>query len=515
MQLDRLQVELRPRSPWEAMELGSALLRRHAGTVWRAWLLASVLPLLLFNALGVALGKVWLAGLAMWWLKPAFDRVVLFVLSRAVFGQPASVADSAMAPLRFGRGALAGDLTWRRISLSRALFLPASLLEGLQGAPLRARRRVLAMHGGQAIVGLTLLCLLFEVVLSFATVMFLPGFVPTEYLSESARAIWETLFQAPPPGALVVMNLLAWGATTVVEPFYVAAGFGVYLNRRTQLEGWDIEIAFRRMRARLRAAAAGAMLVLLCIGLAPPARAAQEAGGAAPAPGASQPNQPPAQALDTRKVFGAQAADAASFERTVQKALQDPLLAPKRKQTYWVPKKRPDAKKPGRGLEFPLLGALAGLFSEGLLWLLLGVAVLLVLWTLPRWWPDLWRPLPRAPAPAPVQEAAAPHHEALPDDIAAAARKLWQEGRPRAALALLYRASVEAMAARIDAVLPPGATEAQCLRASRRLADAEDRSAFAEVVRTWQLAAYAQRLPDAEGFERVLSRGGQRFGWAS
>ena len=40
----------------------------------------------------------------------------------------------------------------------------------------------------------------------------------------------------------------------VLEPFYVAAGFGLYLNRRTLLEGWDIEVALRRIAARHAAA---------------------------------------------------------------------------------------------------------------------------------------------------------------------------------------------------------------------------------------------------------------------
>ena len=31
-----------------------------------------------------------------------------------------------------------------------------------------------------------------------------------------------------------------------VEPFYVAAGFALYLNRRAELEAWDIEQEFRR-----------------------------------------------------------------------------------------------------------------------------------------------------------------------------------------------------------------------------------------------------------------------------
>jgi hypothetical protein len=35
-----------------------------------------------------------------------------------------------------------------------------------------------------------------------------------------------------------------------VEPFYVGAGFTMYLNRRVELEAWDIEQEFRRAFAQ-------------------------------------------------------------------------------------------------------------------------------------------------------------------------------------------------------------------------------------------------------------------------
>ena len=35
-------------------------------------------------------------------------------------------------------------------------------------------------------------------------------------------------------------------AVLFLEPFYVAAGFAMYLNRRAELEAWDIEQEFRR-----------------------------------------------------------------------------------------------------------------------------------------------------------------------------------------------------------------------------------------------------------------------------
>ncbi|MCU7958847.1 MAG: hypothetical protein KZQ58_02400 [gamma proteobacterium symbiont of Bathyaustriella thionipta] len=41
-------------------------------------------------------------------------------------------------------------------------------------------------------------------------------------------------------------------AVFLLEPFYVAAGFSLYLNRRTLLEAWDLELAFRKMSQRIK-----------------------------------------------------------------------------------------------------------------------------------------------------------------------------------------------------------------------------------------------------------------------
>jgi len=74
---------------------------------------------------------------------------------------------------------------------------------------------------------------------------------------------------------------------------------------------------------------------------------------------------------------------------------------------------------------------------------------------------------------------------------------------------------VESMSARAEIALPPGATEAECLRASRRMPRAEDRQAFALMVRVWQYAAYGQRLPADNEFDALVGELQQRYGWAS
>ena len=44
----------------------------------------------------------------------------------------------------------------------------------------------------------------------------------------------------------LVMTLSYLAVVLFLEPFYVAAGFAMYLNRRVVLEAWDIDQEFRR-----------------------------------------------------------------------------------------------------------------------------------------------------------------------------------------------------------------------------------------------------------------------------
>ena len=148
---EALTVTLRPRTSWEAAELGMALVRRNAGAIWKPWLLVTLPLLLLLNAAGWAQDLLWLSGLLMWWLKPWFDRIPLFVISRAVFGEVPSLRETLRAQRDFGRRALIPWLTWRRLHPGRAMLIAVDMLEAPTGALRRARarrRRRCAAAGG-------------------------------------------------------------------------------------------------------------------------------------------------------------------------------------------------------------------------------------------------------------------------------------------------------------------------------------------------------------------------------
>ncbi|MCD9098233.1 DUF4129 domain-containing protein [Luteimonas fraxinea] len=535
MRVETVQVELRPRTAWEAMELGNALVRRHALAIWGPSLLLGLPVFVVLNALGWAIDQLWLSALLLWWLKPVFDRVPLFVLSRAVFGAAPGMRATLDAQWRWGWRPLIGHLTWRRFSPWRAATLPVDLLEGLSGAPLAQRRRLLADGiGGHALL-LTVICQLFVAALLLSLTTLVLMFVPTELLSESARAMWALISEQPPRWVQVLGNLAFWMAIGLVEPFYIGAGFGLYLNRRTQLEAWDLEIAFRRLRARLAPAATLVVGLLLAgLMLAPVSGHAQDPATAGDdgtreinptktwRPGERKQDVAQDDAAQTPtlpQVFG-RLKDGAAFQRAIERAYADPLLDNKREVMRWQRKDADDEKEDEKSRPTPNTGLLAAigqvfaLIAEYGLWLVLAIVVGVLAWTARRWWPWMRGTLGPVREPSEiVVEAAPPPPEALPADLVSEVRRLWAEGRHRRALALLYRGGVEAMVARAGVTLVPGATEAQVLRASRRLPDAEDRDAFAEMVRVWQRAAYGQRLPDDAGLDALLTRLVPRFGW--
>ncbi|GAB3101892.1 DUF4129 domain-containing protein [Lysobacter terrae] len=518
MRIEDLTVALRPRTAWEAVELGTALVRRHAAAVWRPWLLLSLPALLLINALCWAIDEIWLAGLLMWWLKPLFDRIPLYVLSRAVFGHVPSVGETLRAQWRFGRRWLPAYLTWRRLSPARAIYLPVDLLEGGEGAEARARRSAL----GSPIYGVAAMMFLvfahFEMALVLGGISAVMLFVPTDVVQETAARLWN-VFESQQAWVQFAENLLLWIATSALEPFYVGAGFGLYLNRRTEIEAWDIEMVLRRLRNRLSHATAP--LLVLCalwLGALQPAHA-QDDGDPfvddTPVQTA-EPATPPARAEQStlREVFGARAVEDEGWRQAVKRAYEDPRVSPKRTVMQWVPK-NPQQPKPPNPNTPSWLQSFAGIFAsigEYGLWIVAGAIVLALLITAPRWLRWIRDPAHRRQREDDeVKRETLAEEAPLPDDVATATRRLWQSGHQRDALALLYRASVEAMTQRAHVVLVPGATEAHTLRASRQLPTAEDRDVFARVVRVWQIAAYAHGLPDDGEFEALLSQVAQRF----
>ncbi len=247
MQINQLTLALRPRNAYEAIDLGFVVARAYWKPLYMIWF-SLLLP---FFALLQILEtyNVWVVTLVIWWLKPLYDRIALFVYSRAVFGELPTVRETWRAVPGFFRAGLISALTYRRFDLARSFTLPVFQLEGLRGQARRARQNILNKNIRPKAVWLAIACVHLESVLMLSLVAFLYLMTP-----HSAQGqIGEFFFSNNGPlwfGLLT--NAIYFIAVSIIEPFYVAAGFALYLNRRTQLEGWDIELAFHGIAERAR-----------------------------------------------------------------------------------------------------------------------------------------------------------------------------------------------------------------------------------------------------------------------
>lgn len=234
-----MSLVLRPRSMWEGSDLGVRLLQSQPRSVFPSFLLIAVPLFVLFYAtVDIAW---WLPVLLMWISKPWLDRTILFALSRALFGEPTTPADVWAARGAVWGAQLVTTVTLRRLSASRAFTQPVRQLEGLSGAARSARVRQLTVrHRGVArMATFAFLAAEFGLFVSFFSLQ--------AYLAPSTGVVqWTELFRHPPGQQIFMMTFSYAAAIWFLEPFYVAAGFGMYLNRRVELEAWDIEQEFRR-----------------------------------------------------------------------------------------------------------------------------------------------------------------------------------------------------------------------------------------------------------------------------
>jgi hypothetical protein len=244
VQIDALAVRLRPRSSVEAIDLGVRLCQHAAGSVYPCYAMVAV------PVVGLALASfeiaTWLPSLVIWCAKPWLDRTILFVLSRAAFGQRSAPIDVLRSQRQVWWRQFLFTWTLQRLSFWRALTQPVYQLEGLSLWKARPRVRQIRRRNAGSAAMMTAAFNMSETALMIAVVSLAFWLTPSgqqldpfELLSGEATGLFALLL--PLAYATVVLFL---------EPFYVSAGFAMYLNRRADLEAWDIEQEFRRAFAQ-------------------------------------------------------------------------------------------------------------------------------------------------------------------------------------------------------------------------------------------------------------------------
>jgi len=477
VKLEEISAEIRPRGNWEAVDLGWAMVRKHYGTILRAWMLTiwplwALILVLLHNHLGWAM-------ILIWWLKPIYDRIPLFVLSNTLFGPVPKMRDVFRAwPGLFFKN-LFHALFMGRLSTHRSLVLPIAQLEGFRGTDFRKRAKPISSKaaGPAWWMQVASLLLLHGTWIGFA--FFIHFMIP----NPEGVSTWSMIMRIVNEGYLYPYSHYVWillylGALTLIEPFYVGGGFGMYLNTRTELEGWDVELSFRRMADRLREMSVAASVVLLLgLGLAMPTPAHAQEDAASP----SGPPSSPEEGIETVLAHP----DFEIQKRTIRIPNEDLQDAPS-----WG---------------FPDLGFAAGglQFFQFLFWAVaiailafLLIMILRYLLTLKGGGSTMGMvgPAPKAKTVMGMNV----ERESLPSDVVAAARKLWAEAKYQDAIGLLYRGAISWLINSANLAIEESDTEEECLMRARHLPQETLVSYFVRLTRAWITTAYGDQPPNDE-----------------
>ena len=483
MKLNEANIIFRPRTDWEAIDLGFKLAAKHRIKLFFLWLSVSLPFILLITALSWRNPSR--AFLLIWWLKPVFEYSTLYVLSIAVFESPPPFKNCLKQAFRliFNKH-LIGDLTWRRLSPYRAVNLPIRQLEQLSAKAYKTRARVLDHQVSNGGMSLIFLSANIELILFCGISAFLwmsihasPGDALVQNHASFLQAIVAmrdaleqyqnnvTYWEAHLYNIVYGLILSFWG------PIYVASGFTTYLNARSKLEAWDVELTFRRLAQRISSSLFMVLACALVLLTLPAAKSYAE-----PLPDEATViqqrdkivNQTPSPTLKTKREW---------CFITCDKEIAPPPL---------TQKNLPLDRSPG----------LFGNAFRIIMWAGLAAVLIIIIYFLfrdPSWMKNLTSRQKTAPK---VLFGMDVTPESLPDDVATEARKLF-DTNPRAALSLLYRASLTQLIHHYDLPIRKGHTEHEILNltATHAAATFQYMSHLTEI---WIDMAYGHTQPPAQ-----------------
>ncbi|MES9969766.1 MAG: hypothetical protein ABW092_07000 [Candidatus Thiodiazotropha sp.] len=472
MDLTRIAIKLRPRQAWESIDLGFAMARKWFLPLWTLWL-CSALPVMIVLALLPL--PLWLSGLLLWWFKPLYEPALLYWLSRRLFAETTPIKTLFRSWFKIALPRLIANLTWSRLSPSRSFVMPVALLEGLKGRHRSSRIGVLS-RGTHAAGWLTLVGLHFEIILELGFMLLIVSLIPQEMLWID----WHSYIFDPDPLSEWLHHGCALLAMSFIAPFYVSGGFALYLNRRSQLEAWDLEIGLRNMAQRhQRRQLAGAASLLLAASLTI---------------FGMQPETVTALEIDSRESHD-----------LINEVLADDSFGRYESRGRWkYIGEESDQDDDNWLLEWlqRVLGGFSGnmaFYAELVIWLVMaGILAYLLYWFISN--RSLLQGVGESKRNSnrriPVQVAGLDlRPESLPADPASEAASLIQAGEYRGGLSLLYRAALSSLVHEHAIEIAEGATEGECLHSVHGVIADETSAYFSRLTGMWQQLAYGHILP--------------------
>lgn len=439
----------------EALDLGVMMARRYWWSLLAGWLILAVpvfigawlVPNLLF------------ALMLLWWFKPLYERIPLTIIAASIFKGHAT-----WRTIR--KNILSADcwlwLTLFRLSPGRSTLSPVAALEGnhTREGIVSTRRSLIRERTMGTYIWLLILGWFLEVcivIFLLFTVSSMMGIeIPDDLLNDPDTGFTGMFttdaFQYWTAKLVLTLFFVAYA---VVAPFYICCGFSLYLNRRIELEGWDIDIGFRKLIQRI-APILAMILVVLCFDSS-----------------WAQSDQP-----------GGEDAQKSAMQHEIREIVDSDVISKKRVRTAFDIEPTPIEARSYPFLQ-PILKILA--------WGLLIAAVVFLLYQLRVW--EYARFFRKEGANSRRIHSNVPQLKRelnLPDNVSREATALWNSGQCREALSLLYRGALYALVTHHRCKIDISFTEAACKREVKATVPSRSKS-FDLITSGWQQLAYANR----------------------
>ena len=473
------------------MDLGFTLVRDNWRAIYLPWfILLTCLSTISFII--IPDGYKEYAVMLVWWLKPFHDRFLLNSFSHQLFNKNLTTEQALKSiPELIKKTGLPGALTFRRPSFSRGFTLPVWQLEQLRGKNRSKRQKVLLQSAHSHAIALTLAMIFIELALYFSIYALIILMLPSSFQSNALVLFFTDAISEDISMWLHILDHIIYTlALFLVEPFYVAASFTLYINRRTQLEAWDIELIFKQFAQRLKTI---------------PLKRSHNLSLAFLLPGIvififTITSTGLVYAKDNNKdVLSDYRLPAEKSAQIITEIMQDNDLSNEKITHRWTTieeEKEPDTSWNLEAFFKPFIQFISVLF-EAILWITLLLALISAFLSREKWLPFFQRKRqsPTKSYTPDIMFGMDIRPQSLPDDIPETARKLWQKNKHRDSLSLLYRGALAQLVNTYQLALKDSQTEGDILLLAKTTLERNQQAYLEHLTKQWKLIAYAHHLP--------------------
>lgn len=490
MDLGKITAKIRPRDGWEATDLGFIMVRAWWLPIYTATAIVT-LPVAVIAYL-VYPQNIFVALLIVWWLKPVIERIPLYIISRALFGETPSVRQALRLSNFLNKRTLRSLFT-RCFDFSRSYKMPVTDLEQLTGKERKSREKLLraTSHGNG--LAISLLYPLFELLIAaglFLLFLFFHPDVDIFGASDEAASSFSVYFHEQ-YWLFITAYIFYVVAMIIVTPLYVSAGFSQYINRRTYLEAWDIELDFRRLIQRQIDRVSNSKNVILILVFI------------AAISSVLSPDLVLADSLGTSR-------QNISLEESSRKITN--IMKTEEFNTKITVLEYKERKNIGSQSGFSNFLATT---VELVLWFSVAAAIALTIFYLGKLLyliGDKRKAGVHKPKIPETISGLDIRKESLPADIVSVARKYWVDGEKEQALSILYRGALSNLVNYDGIQLTSSSTEDDCVQMVSSVVDEIKGNFFRILVINWQHVAYADRRPEDQQFSDLCNDWSVNFG---